>query len=95
MFPPIYVNMVNAGESSGNLDIVFDRLATLTESQVRLRGKLMGALMYPIIMVGLGGVIITLMMLFVVPKMAEMFEEMGAQLPTVTRILITFGEFCR
>ncbi|MGB0590869.1 MAG: type II secretion system inner membrane protein GspF [Myxococcota bacterium] len=93
VFPPIYVNMVNAGESSGNLDIVFDRLATLTESQVRLRGKLMGALMYPIIMVFLGGVIITLMMLFVVPKMAEMFEEMGAQLPTVTRILITFSEF--
>ena len=93
VFPPLYVNMVNAGESSGNLDIVFDRLATLTESQVRLRGKLMGALMYPIIMVFLGGVIITLMMLFVVPKMAEMFEEMGAQLPTVTRILIGFSEF--
>jgi len=93
VFPPIYVNMVNAGETSGNLDIVLDRLATLTESQVRLRGKLMGALMYPIIMVFLGGVIITLMMLFVVPKMAEMFEEMGAQLPMVTRILITFSEF--
>ena len=93
VFPPIYVNMVNAGESSGNLDIVLDRLATLTESQVRLRGKLMGALMYPIIMVFLGGVIITLMMLFVVPKMAEMFEEMGAQLPMVTRVLITFSEF--
>ncbi|MDP6943750.1 MAG: type II secretion system inner membrane protein GspF [Myxococcota bacterium] len=93
VFPPIYVNMVNAGESSGNLDIVFDRLATLTESQVRLRGKLMGALMYPVIMVFLGGIIITLMMLFVVPKMAEMFEEMGAQLPAVTRILIGFSEF--
>jgi general secretion pathway protein F len=93
VFPPIYVNMVNAGESSGNLDLVLDRLATLTESQVRLRGKLMGALMYPIIMIFLGGAIITLMMLFVVPKMAEMFEEMGAQLPTVTRILIGFSEF--
>jgi general secretion pathway protein F len=93
VFPPLYVNMVNAGESSGTLDIVFERLATMTESQVRLRGKLIGALMYPMIMIVLGAAIITLMMLFVVPKMAEMFEEMGAQLPLVTRILIGMSEF--
>lgn len=93
VFPPLYVNMVNAGETSGNLDLVFDRLADLTESQVRLRGKVMGAMMYPVIMVIIGGLIVLLMMLFVVPKMAGMFEEMGAQLPTVTRVLITISEF--
>ncbi len=92
VFPPLFVNMVNAGESSGNLDIVFERLASLTESQVRLRSKLVGALMYPIIMIVLGACIITLMMVFVVPKMAEMFEEMGAQLPLITRALITMSD---
>ena len=92
VFSPLYVNMVAAGESSGNLDIVFERLADFTESQVRLRAKLMGALMYPIIMVGLGLVIVTLMMLFVVPKISEMFSEMGAELPLVTRILIGSSE---
>ncbi|MGM0576675.1 MAG: type II secretion system inner membrane protein GspF [Myxococcota bacterium] len=93
IFGDLYVNMVHAGESSGNMDVVFDRLADFTEAQVRLRAKLMGALMYPIIMMGLGLVIVTLMMLFVVPKISEMFEEMGAQLPLITRILIGSSEF--
>ena len=53
----------------------------------------MGAMMYPVIMVIIGGLIVLLMMLFVVPKMAGMFEEMGAQLPTVTQVLITISEF--
>ena len=56
VFPHLYVNMVAAGESSGNLDQVFERLADFMESQVRLRAKLMGAMMYPIIMVLLGGI---------------------------------------
>ena len=92
IFSDLYVNMVAAGESSGNLDLVFERLADFTESQVRLRAKLMGALMYPIIMVCLGIIIVTLMMLFVVPKISEMFEEMGAELPFITRVLIGSSE---
>ncbi|MEZ4269121.1 MAG: type II secretion system inner membrane protein GspF [Myxococcota bacterium] len=95
VFSDLYVNMVHAGESSGNLDVVFDRLADFTESQVRLRAKLMGALMYPIIMAGLGMVIVTLMMLFVVPKISEMFDEMGADLPLITKILIGASDFAQ
>ncbi|MCB9727314.1 MAG: type II secretion system inner membrane protein GspF [Deltaproteobacteria bacterium] len=95
VFGDLYVNMVHAGESSGNLDVVFDRLADFTESQVRLRAKLMGALMYPIIMAGLGMVIVSLMMLFVVPKISEMFDEMGAELPLITRILIGSSNFAQ
>ena len=93
VFPNLYVNMVDAGENSGNLDIVFQRLSEFTEGQVRLRAKLMGAMTYPIIMVGLGLAIVTMMMLFVVPKIAEMFDEMGAQLPLITRMLIGASEF--
>ena len=92
VFPELYVNMVGAGETSGNLDVVFDRLSDFTENQVRLRAKLMGAMMYPVIMMGLGFVIVTLMMLFVVPKISEMFEEMGAELPFITQVLISTSE---
>ncbi len=92
VFSNLYVNMVAAGESSGNLDLVLERLAEFTESQVRLRAKLMGALMYPMIMVFLGLIIVSMMMLFVVPKISEMFEEMGAELPLITRILIGSSE---
>ncbi len=93
VFTDLFVNMVGAGESSGNLDIVFERLADLTEAQVRLKAKLMGAMMYPIIMVFLGFGIVTLMMLFVVPKISEMFTEMGTELPMITKILIGTSEF--
>ena len=92
VFAPLYINMVGAGEQSGSLDIVFERLSDFTESQVRLRAKLMGAMMYPIIMMVLGLIIVSLMMLFVVPKISEMFEEMGAELPFITQLLIGASE---
>lgn len=92
VFETLYVNMVGAGEQSGNLDVVFERLSDFTENQVRLRAKLMGAMMYPLIMVVLGFLIVSLMMLFVVPKISEMFEEMGAELPFITRVLIGTSE---
>ncbi|MEE2779541.1 MAG: type II secretion system inner membrane protein GspF [Myxococcota bacterium] len=93
VFSDLFVNMVAAGESSGNLDVVFDRLADFTENQVRLRAKLMGAIMYPAIMVVIGIGIVMLMMLFVVPKISEMFTDMGADLPLVTQLLIGMSEF--
>ncbi|NUN14898.1 MAG: type II secretion system inner membrane protein GspF [Myxococcales bacterium] len=95
VFNDLYVNMVRAGESSGTLDIVFQRLADFQESQVKLRTKLVGALTYPFIMLLVAFAIVTLMMVFVVPKITEMFEEMGAQLPFVTRMLIGSSELFR
>jgi general secretion pathway protein F len=87
-FPPLYVNMVRVGEASGTLDIVLERLADFLEAQVRLRSKVTSALAYPVIMVGIGFVIVSLMMLFVIPRVTAMFEEMGGELPLLTRILI-------
>lgn len=93
VFPPLYSNMVGAGESSGNLEAVFARLADFMEGQVKLRAKLMGAMMYPIIMMGLGFVIVTLMMLFVVPMIKDIFDEMGKELPWMTKLLIGTSDF--
>lgn len=95
VFSDLYANMIKAGESSGALDVVFERLADFTESQVRLKSKVVGALAYPVIMMIVGVVIVTLMMLFVIPKITEMFIEMGATLPLMTRILIGISDTIR
>lgn len=88
IFPELYVNMVRVGEASGTLEIVLGRLADFLESSVRLRSKLIAALIYPVLMLCVAIVIVSIMMLFVIPRVTEMFEEMGTQLPLVTRILI-------
>lgn len=92
-FSTLYVNMVGAGEQSGTLDVVFERLCDFMEGQVRLRSKLAGALTYPVIMMGLGFVIVMLMMLFVIPQVQDLFEKMGAELPWLTRVLISMSDF--
>lgn len=93
IFSDLFVNMVKAGEQSGTLDLVFDRLADFTESQARLRSKVISSMMYPLIMIVVGTVIVSLLMVFVVPKMTQMFEEMGGKLPAITRGLIAVSSF--
>jgi len=93
VFSNLYVNMVRAGESSGTLDLVFDRLADFMESQVRLRSKLTGTMTYPLIMMVLGIGVVSLLMIFVIPRLTAIFDEMGGQLPAITRAMITISEF--
>lgn len=95
IFSEMFVNMVRAGESSGTLDLVFLRLADFIEGQVKLRTKIQGSMMYPVIMVILGFAIVSLMMVFVIPKITEMFAEMGADLPWQTKLLIGASDFFR
>ena len=93
VFNNLYVNMVRAGESSGTLDVVFFRLADFSESQARLVSKVRGALTYPIVMMVVGVGIVSLMMVFVVPKLTAMFTDMGQKLPAITRGLIAVSDF--
>lgn len=88
VFTDLYVNMVAAGEQSGALDAVLSKLADYTEGQVKLRGKLVGALTYPVVMVGLSFFILGFLMTVVVPKFSKLFEDLDATLPLVTRILL-------
>lgn len=93
VFNDLYVNMVKAGESSGTLEIVFARLADFTESQARLLSRLKGTMTYPIVMMCVGVAIISLMMMFVIPKLTAMFSEMGQKLPMLTRGLIAVSDY--
>ncbi len=93
VFPSLYANMVRAGEESGTLELVFVRLADFIESQVKLRSKVQTAMMYPIIMISLAGAIVTLLMVFVVPKLVDIIVEQGGNIPLPTRVLIFISEF--
>ncbi len=88
VFPDLYVNMVRVGEASGTLDIVLARLADFLEAAVKLRSKVIGAMIYPILMACVAFAIVSLMMIFVIPRMTDMFAELGGELPFLTRALI-------
>lgn len=88
IFSRLYINMVKAGESAGLLDIVLSRLADYFEKNAKLRGKVISALIYPCLVLGMALLILTGLMIFVVPKFAEMFVDMGVELPGMTNLLI-------
>jgi general secretion pathway protein F len=93
VFSPLYVNMVQAGEASGALDVVLTRLADYTENQARLLRKVRSALTYPAIMFVLGGAILLFLLSYVVPKVTRIFQETQQQLPTVTVLMIGVSGF--
>ena len=88
VFDHIYVNMVRAGESSGTLDVVLERLADFKEGQAKIQGEITGALMYPMIMVFVGFINIGILFTVVVPRITRIFEHAKVQLPLQTRILM-------
>ncbi len=92
VFPPLYVNMVAAGEASGSLETVLERLADFTENQSRLKGKVTAALAYPALMFVLGIVLVGFLMVTVVPKVTSIFDNLGQALPWYTRLLIFVSE---
>jgi general secretion pathway protein F len=92
-FPPVYRATVMAGEQAGQLDSVLERLADYTESRHGLRQKVVQAMVYPILLTVIATLIITVMMIFVVPKVVGVFETTGQELPLMTRALIAISEF--
>ncbi len=92
VFPEIFVHMISAGEASGALDTVLDRLAGFMESQAALKSKIMGAMMYPIIMTVVGLGLIGFLVAYVVPKITKIFEDVEATLPLPTRFLIWLSD---
>lgn len=93
VFNTIYVNMVEAGEASGTLEIVLLRLADFSEAQVKLRNKIKGAMTYPVIMALFGFGMMNVIFIFVIPKMAKIFTSTKKELPTITKFTIWISEF--
>jgi len=93
VFGNLYVNMVRAGESSGALDVVLVRLADFTESQARLRSKIMGTMAYPAFMMVIGTVVLGVLFAVVIPKIVKIFDDSRVALPWYTRILIGLSSF--
>lgn len=93
VFTNVYVNMVEAGEESGTLEVVLLRLADFTEAQMKLVSKIKGAMMYPIIMIVVGTILISGIFVFVIPKLSKIFVSMKMELPLPTRISIAISNF--
>lgn len=93
VFSPVYIQLVRAGETAGMLDTVLARLADTMEKQREFAGKVKGALIYPIIVIFAMIIVAFVMMVFVIPKLTQMYKELGAQLPFITQVLIDVSDF--
>ena len=88
VFSNLYVSMVRAGETGGQLDSVLVRVAETLEADYKLRQKVKSAMTYPVIVTGISILLLIVMLIFVVPTFADMFEDLGGELPLPTKILV-------
>jgi len=95
VFPEIYRSTVSAGEQSGKLDSILERLADYTEGREQIRQKVLAALLYPIVLSVLCFAIVAGLMVYVVPKVVAVFESAKGKLPLITKILIATSDFVR
>lgn len=93
VFSRVYVNLVKAGEAGGVIDKIFARLADSLEKSRSFHSKVKGALLYPVILLVLMFVVMFVMMIFVIPKLASLYKDIGASLPLPTLILIGISDF--
>jgi type IV pilus assembly protein PilC len=87
-FDKLYVNMINAGEAGGVLDLILARLADFMEKAARLKKKVIGAMIYPAVVITIAVGIVSMIMIFVIPKFEQIFKDFGTKLPAITQILL-------
>lgn len=93
VFAPMFVNMVAAGEASGNLQVAFTRMADYYENANKTKSALQKAMIYPIVVLLVVVVVMFVMMLFVLPTFKGIFEDMGAELPWITKAIMGMSDF--
>lgn len=94
-FTRLYVNMIRAGEAGGILDVILLRLVEFERSADELRGYLTASLIYPCLLTGVGGVSVGILLYFVIPKFAAIFEDIGATIPASTLFLLWLSTFTK
>jgi type IV pilus assembly protein PilC len=92
-FSDLYVNMLQAGEAAGILDVVLQRLATYIEKAASLKRKVKSAMVYPTTIISIAILVIIFMMTFVIPTFSKMFAQLGAELPIPTQIVLAMSDF--
>jgi type IV pilus assembly protein PilC len=92
VFDRLYVNMIKAGEAGGSLELILRRLAEFKERTQKLKGKVIGAMIYPIMVVIFTIGILTFIMLFIIPEFQKMFDEFGIDLPAMTQLLMAVSD---
>jgi len=94
-FDPIYRSLISAGESSGHLLEMLDRLASLKQKQLRIRNSVVGALIYPCMLTTVGTIIFSMLLVFVIPRFSGLFQTLNVPLPGSTRALLTVSSIFR
>ncbi|MFV8836573.1 type II secretion system inner membrane protein GspF [Aquisalimonas sp.] len=94
-FPELYRATVGAGEQTGHLDVVLERLADYTESRQQMQQKIQNALIYPVALVVIATAVVVLLLAYVVPQVTEVFADVGQRLPPLTVGLIAVSDFLR
>jgi type IV pilus assembly protein PilC len=92
-FDKLYVNMINAGEIGGVLDIILNRLADFMEKAAKLKKKVIGAMIYPAVVITIAIAIVSMIMIVVIPKFISIFKDFKVDLPPITQYLIDFSNW--
>src|SRR3954469_22132883 len=92
-FDKLYVNMINAGELGGVLDLILARLADFMEKAAKLKKKVIGAMIYPAVVITIAVGIVSMIMVFVIPKFETIFKDFGTKLPPVTQLLLDISRW--
>jgi type IV pilus assembly protein PilC len=95
VFNRLFVSMVQAGESSGTLDVVLDRVAVQIEKETQIKRRVKGAMVYPAVVISFASLVLTFMLLFIVPVFVKVFDQLNGQLPKPTQIVMGASNILR
>lgn len=95
VFPRVYVAMVEAGESGGFLDVVLGQISDFQAREKELRGKVMAAMMYPVVLLGLALAVMVFLLVFFIPRFQTLFAGFGADLPLITKVIVGISDALR
>ena len=95
VFSRLFVSMVEAGEAAGILDVVLDRVAFQIEKETRIKRRVKGAMMYPLMVMGFATLVLVGMLMFLVPIFVDIFAQLGGDLPLLTQIVVKLSEILR